>query len=251
MLMGPHFAESPFQSAMKGLEIFNYGVWLKDALEQGGRHTVKSVPSWDFYKLPPGEYERVIAEHDVLIFSDVEAKLFQLAPAFFDRSEFGRKTLTFPDRLRLTAEAVRAGKGLIFLGGWYSFTGEMGKGGWGRTLLREVLPVRCLPYEDLVESTEGFRPRVTAAGRSRFAEFPFAECPPILGFNQTDRHPEAEVLMEIGEESSPLLALRQVGKGRSLAFTSDPAPHWGCNFVYWPEYARFWQKCIELVAPSS
>ncbi len=252
VLMGPHFAESPFQSAMKGLEIFNYGVWLKDALEQGGRHTVKSVASWDFYKLGPGAYEKVIAEHDILIFSDVEAKLFQLAPAFFDRTQFGRQTLTFPDRLRLTADAARRdGKGVIFLGGWYSFTGEMGKGGWGRTLLRDILPVKCLPHEDLMESTEGFRPRVTTVGQSRLAGIPFADCPPILGYNLTERQPDSEVLMEIGDEGAPLLALRQVGAGRVLAFTSDPAPHWGCNFVYWQEYARFWQRCIELVRPGA
>jgi len=33
VLIGPTFAETPFQHAPKGLEIFNYGVWLKNALE--------------------------------------------------------------------------------------------------------------------------------------------------------------------------------------------------------------------------
>jgi hypothetical protein len=32
---------------------------------------------------------------------------------------------------------------------------------------------------------------------------------------------------------------------------SDPAPHWGCNFVFWPESARFWSACIELVCPAA
>jgi uncharacterized membrane protein len=131
VLTGPVFAETPFHHSPKGLEIFNYGVWLKDALESTGRHTVESVPAWDFYnKLGPGDYERVLDQYDVLIFSDVDAKLFQLAPSFFDRRQFGRQVLTFPDRIRLTVEAVRAGKGAMFLGGWYSFTGELGKGGW-------------------------------------------------------------------------------------------------------------------------
>lgn len=235
---------------MKGLEIFNYGIWLKEALEKDGRHTVHSVPSWDFYKLPPGEYEKIIAEHDVLIFSDVEAKLFQLAPSFFDRAQFGKKILTFPDRVRLTVEAAtKSGKGLVFLGGWYSFTGEMGKGGWGRTLLRDILPVTCLPHEDLVENTEGFKPTVTSTGRQKLNGISFADCPPILGYNQTKRQPDSKVLMEIGPEKAPLLALREVGAGRVLAFTSDPAPHWGCNFVFWSEYAKFWQACIDLVCP--
>ncbi len=165
VLTGPVFAETPFHYSHKGLDIFNYGHWLKSALEATGEHEVASVPTWDFYnKLGPGDYERVLAEHDVLVFSDVDAKLFQLAPSFFDRSRFGAGPLTFPDRIRLTLEAVRAGKGLMLLGGWYSFTGEMGKGGWGRTPLAEALPVRCLEVEDLVESTEGFSPRRHSRG---------------------------------------------------------------------------------------
>ena len=64
--------------------------------------------------------------------------------------------LTFPDRMRLTVDAVKAGTHMMFLGGWLSFNGELGKGGWGRTPLREILPVQCLEYEDLRESTEGF-----------------------------------------------------------------------------------------------
>ena len=93
--MGPVFAETPFYHSPKGLEIFNYGKWLKDALESTGKHTVESVPAWDFYnKLGPGDYEAVLASHDVLIFSDVDAKLFQLAPNFFDREKFGTAVLT-------------------------------------------------------------------------------------------------------------------------------------------------------------
>lgn len=250
VLMGPHFAESPFQSAMKGLEIFNYGTWLKHALETDGRHTVKSVPSWEFYKLPPGEYEKIIADYDVLVFSDVEAKLFQLCPDFFDRTKFGKEVLTFPDRIRLTVEAAaKHGKGVIFLGGWYSFTGEMGKGGWGRTQLKQMLPVTCLPNEDLMENTEGFKPRVTAAGQKKLRGISFDSCPPILGYNLTKRHAKGSVLMEIGEERAPLLATRDIGAGKVLAFMSDPAPHWGCNFVFWSEYSKFWQACIDLVCP--
>jgi hypothetical protein len=101
VLTGPVFAETPFHYSHKGLDIFNYGHWLKSALEATGEHEVAS-------------------------------KLFQLAPSFFDRSKSGAGPLTFPDRIRLTLEAVRSGKGLMLLGGWYSFTGEMGKGGWGR-----------------------------------------------------------------------------------------------------------------------
>lgn len=250
VLTGPTFAESPFQHAPKGLEIFNYGVWLKNALESDGNHEVNSVPSWDFYKLGPGEYEKIIDEYDVIVFSDVEGKLFQLNPDFFNREEFGKKILTYPDRLRLTLDAVKAGKGLMLLGGWYSFTGETGKGGWGRTILREAIPVKCLDFEDLVESTEGYYPEVTPEGRKVFGDS-LGDIPPILGYNQTTEIPEGKVLLRVKETGDPLLAVRQLGKGRVLAYTSDPAPHWGLNFVYWKHYNDFWLKCLSLVTEKS
>jgi uncharacterized membrane protein len=248
VITGPVFAETPFFHSPKGLDIFNYGIWLKKALESMGRHTVNSVPSWDFYnRLGPGDYESILEEYDVLIFSDVDAKLFQLAPNFFDRTKFGKRPLVFPDRLRLTQDAVKAGKGLMLLGGWYSFTGEMGKGGWGRTLLRELLPVECLDYEDLIESTEGFSPEVTAAGKKFFRKIDFKTMPPILGYNKTKPRKEGRMILKVKETGDPLLAVRDYGKGRVLAYTSDPAPHWGCNFIYWGKYNLFWLECLDYV----
>ncbi len=247
VLTGPVFAETPFYHSPKGLDIFNYGQWLKDALESGG-HAVASVPAWDFYnRLGPGDYEKILDEHDALVFSDIDAKLFHLAPSFFEREKFGKKILTFPDRIRLTVDAVKAGKAAVFLGGWYSFTGEQGKGGWGRTGLAELLPVRCLDFEDLVESTEGFSAEVTEAGRKAYPGLDFRTLPPLLGYNKTLPRPEGNVLLKISETGDPLAAVIQVGRGRVFAFTSDPAPHWGCNFVFWEKYADFWLKSLDLV----
>lgn len=247
VLTGPVFAESPFQFAAKGLEIFNYGVWLKEALESSGQHEVASVPSWDFYKLGPGAFEEIIDTHDVLIFSDFEGKLFQLAPAFFDREKFGKEVLTFPDRARLVVEAIKNGKHCMFLGGWYSFTGELGKGGWGRTYLRDILPVKCLSTEDLVESTEGYFPQVTETGKQALSHLDFSSIPPILGYNETIPLPDSEVLMTFKETGHPMLVTKQVGKGKVLAYTSDPAPHWGANFVFWEHYNAFWLACLDLL----
>ena len=248
VLTGPVFAETPFHYSPKGLDIFNYGKWLKDALEETGEYEVNSVPAWDFYnQLGPGDYERILDEYDVFIFSDVDAKLFQLAPSFFDRQQFGQQILTFPDRIRLTVEAVQQGKSMMFLGGWYSFTGELGKGGWGRTRLRELLPVQCMQVEDLIESTEGYTLSPTSAGAPLFTSIPITACPPILGYNQTQEIPAGEVLLRFTQTGDPALALRSLGKGKVLAYMSDPAPHWGCNFVYWEHYGAFWRKCVELV----
>jgi uncharacterized membrane protein len=249
VMCGPVFAETPFNYEFKGLEVYNYGTWLKEALESSGEHQVKSVPAWDFYKLAPGQYEAILDEYDVLVFSDVEAKSFQLAPSFFDREKFGTKVLVFPDRVRLTVEAIKKGKGAMFLGGWLSFTGETGKGGWNRTGLREVLPVRCLDLEDLIESTEGFTAHLPAKGKKKMAGIDFATFPPILGYNRTTARKGFDLLLSVKETGDPLLAHGKAGKGKVLAYMSDPAPHWGCNFVFWRHYKEFWLECLKLVLP--
>lgn len=244
VMLGPVFAETPFNYQYKGTEIFNYGTWLKAALESTGDHEVTSVPTWDFYRLAPGELERVLDEYDVLIFSDVEAKCFQLAPQFFDRSKFGTRPLTFPDRVRLTVDAIRGGTHAMFLGGWLSFNGETGKGGWGRTGLRSVLPVTCLDVEDLVENTEGFVARAVDPGHPLVQGLDLATLPPILGYNAVRPREGCEVVAEWKETGDPMLAVGQFDRGRVLAYTSDPAPHWGCNFVFWDQYNAFWTKAL-------
>jgi uncharacterized membrane protein len=261
LMLGPLFVESPFQYEYKGTELFNYGHWLKAALESSGEHEVTSVPSWDFYRLAPGAYEKILSDYDLLIFSDVEARLFQLAPEFFDRSKFGTgKPLTFPDRIRLTIKAVHGGKGIFFLGGWLSFNGELGKGGWGRTALKEILPVTCLDYEDLCESTEGFTAQSSASSHSiGFAPQPPAAdhallrgidlttLPPILGYNVVRPREGCPVVAQWQPTGDPMLAVGEFGRGRVLAYTSDPAPHWGCNFVYWEQFAAFWLNACRWV----
>jgi len=248
VLTGPVFAETPFHHSPKGLEIFNYGVWLKDALEKDSSYHVNSVSAWDFYnQLGPGDYEQILSNYDLIIFSDVDAKLFQLSPKFFDRSKFGKEVLTFPDRIRLSVEHVKAGGRLMFLGGWYSFTGELGKGGWGRTRLAEILPVRCLDFEDLIETTEGFSMELTEEGKKICPDLDLMGCPPILGYNKTNVLESSVVIARFKETGDPAVVIGCVGRGKVLVYTSDPSPHWGCNFVYWGGYSAFWQSLAKAI----
>lgn len=240
--LGPVYAETSFNHAPKGLDVINYGHWLMDAIRSTGEFAVTSVPTWDFYNMPPGGYEQVLAEHDIVIFSDVEAKNFQLHPQFFNRHLFGTKVLTFPDRAKLTVEAVKSGVHMMFLGGWLSFNGEQGKGGWGRTPLAEILPVECLDVDDLRESTEGFRVEAVGRGHPILKGVTLGRMPPILGFNRVRPREGCPVLARWRDEGDPAIAVGQFGKGRVLAYTSDPAPHWGCNFVFWNHYSKLWSN---------
>ncbi|MCP3994573.1 MAG: hypothetical protein GY722_05840 [bacterium] len=243
--LGPVFAETPFNYAFKGLETYRYDHYLKEAIESTEVHSCDTMPTWDFYGMAPGEYEQALADYDVIIFSDVELKNFQLAPQFFDRKAFGERIITYPDRIRLTVEAVNSGLCVMFMGGWLSFTGEMGKGGWGRSRLAEILPVRCLDTEDLIESTEGFTAAPTATGVP--AGVDVESMPPLLGYNRTIPLPDSSVHAVVRETGDPLLATRSVGEGATLAFTSDPAPHWGCNLVQWDSYGAFWSSALDYL----
>ncbi len=238
--LGPTYAETPFNHAVKGTVVINYGKWLKNAIESSSEHEVNSVPAWDFYMLGPGEWEKILDEYDIVIFSDVEAKNFQLAPQFFTRELFGTQVLTFPDRVRLTVEALKSGTNMIFAGGWLSYNGEMGKGGWGRTYLKEILPVECLEVEDLVESTEGYQAKVIKPDHDIFKDVNFNTLPPVLGYNKVKAREGCEVLANWSGTDDPLVAVGKFGEGKAVAYTSDPAPHWGCNFVFWNEYNQFW-----------
>jgi uncharacterized membrane protein len=240
--IGPVYAETSFNHAAKGLDVINYGHWLVDALQSTGGFEVTSVPTWEFYNLKPGAYEEVLASHDIVVFSDVEAKNFQLHPQFFNRHLFGTQVLTFPDRVRLTVEAVRSGVHMMFMGGWLSFNGEMGKAGWGRTALREILPVGCLEFEDLRESTEGFVMDAAEQSHPVLAGLRPDTMPPVLGFNRVTPRDGCPVLAWWRGEDSPAIAVGQFGRGRVLAYTSDPAPHWGCNLVFWDQYPQLWSN---------
>lgn len=46
-----------------------------------------------------------------------------------------------------------------------------------------------------------------------------------------------------------LLACREVGSGRTVAYTTDCGPHW-CPppFVAWPGYQQLWQQMVGWAA---
>jgi uncharacterized membrane protein len=69
--------------------------------------------------------------------------------------------------------------------------------------------------------------------------------PPLLGYNRTLPRDGATVHAVVAETGDPLVATMSHGDGATLAFTSDPAPHWGCNFVQWDLYDAFWVSALE------
>jgi uncharacterized membrane protein len=69
-----------------------------------------------------------------------------------------------------------------------------------------------------------------------------------LGYNQLTARPGATVVMAT-ETGDPFLAVQEVGKGRTAAFASDCAPHWGSSEFYdWAFYGRFWTQLVRWLA---
>jgi uncharacterized membrane protein len=129
-------------------------------------------------------------------------------------------------------------------GGWLSFSGELGKGGWGRSRFHDVLPVECLAHDDLVESTAGYLVRCTDSQHPSTTGMDWTTIPPLLGFNECRIRADAEAIVEIenGGKWFPLLAERKFGAGRVTCWTTGASPHWGINFMKWKYYQQFWKQ---------
>ena len=237
---GPTFIESPFEMVEKDCRLVFLGKPVTEALEKAGAE-IRAVSNWDLYHMSVEAYDEMLDGVDLMIVSDVEARCFHLNPDFFDRSKYGNEIVTFPDRLKVLARAVENGLGLLYLGGWLSFSGHMEKGNWRRCPIRDWLPFTCLLGEDLMESSEGFK-IAAVADHPVTAGLDLATVPPIMGYNEFEARQGMTVLWNIAETTHPLLGVSEHGAGRMVTYASDPVPHWGMNLMMWDQYDQLWQQ---------
>jgi uncharacterized membrane protein len=176
-----------------------------------------------------------MAEYDVVLFSDVGADTFLLHPETL-------QSKIRPNPLRLVQQRVADGGGFAMIGGWMSYGGFAGAGRYHRTAIEDILPVRIAPYDDRVEEPEGIRPTPKRADHPILAGIG-GEWPRVLGYNRVEAKPDGEVLATVGDD--PYLVVGTHGKGRTLAYAGDCAPHWAPpEFVSWKHYARHWQQIV-------
>ena len=134
---------------------------------------------------------------------------------------------------------VRGGGAFAMVGGGQSFA----QGHYAGTPVADILAVD--PAEGLGETAEPFRPRLTAEGRRHPVtslvpgeganEAAWSALPPLPGLNFTSPLPASEgarVLLEAptllsGGRPAPVVAVREVGAGRSLSVMTDGTWHWG------------------------
>ena len=250
---GNEFRESAFRSSIKDFEVLNYAKFLVRALEKIPATEVISIPSWELYHMSPEEFDERLKWATTIIFGDVETQSLHLNPSFF-KDQFSSRYVTFPDRFDILQDWIARGGHFHMNGGWFSFSGSQGYGGWGRSRWQKdtterVLPVECIEGDDLIESTAAFEVRSVDAAHPAVQGLDWSTVPPILGFNETRPSPGGNVIVEIrnGTNWYPLLAERSIGRGRCTAWTTGASPHWGVNFMKWGLYDQFW---AQLFAPA-
>ena len=233
-------------SHIKGFDIFTSceyetGVtWLKAALEKKG-FEVRHLPGHEVPESFPRTPEE-LAEYDAVALSDVGANSLLLSAQTFNKSVVG------PDRTQSIKTYVERGGGFVMIGGYLSFSGIDAKARYARTAINDILPVRILDRDDRIERPDGVTPKILKPEHA-VLEGIQGEWPHFLGYNQLETRPEGEVVATA--DGDPFIAVREFGKGRTAAFSSDCAPHWGPpEFVDWKHYADFWGNLFGWVARS-
>lgn len=170
----------------------------------------------------------VLDKYDVVIISDIGANSFLLTP------ETWKQGVKSENSLRALVEWTRAGGGLMMAGGYLSFQGINAAANFARTPLAEVLPVSMLSGDDRVESPEGAQ--VAIADEAHPLAPLLRGAPELLGYNEVGVTEDSALVATVGPH--PLLATREVGQGRTLAWTSDIGPHWCPQpFLDWSGFA--------------
>ncbi len=182
------------------------------------------------------------------------------AVIFVDFAYQPYRTLDIERFLPGLRDYVRGGGGFAMVGGGQSFA----QGHYGSTPLQDILAVNA--PEGMGETAEPFRPRLTPEGRRHPVtslvpgeganEAAWTALPAIPGLNFTAPLPAtdgARVLLEAptllsGGRPAPVVAVREVGAGRSLAVTTDGTWYWG--FVAAGDgqggraHQRFWNAAL-------
>ena len=142
-------------------------------------------------------------------------------------------------------ERVDQGMGLLMIGGWASFTGQIG--GWHGSVIESVLPVRCIPKDDRCNFPSGAL-IIEEKRHPMFRGFSFSNPPSVCGLNRVEVKPTAHVILSarpiesspgkipnirLSRSTYPLLIVDGEPKRRVAALTTDVAPHWSGGLVDW------------------
>ena len=170
-------------------------------------------------------------------------------------------------QMRLAADWVRGGKGLLMIGGSHSF----GPGGFGGTPIEQVMPVEFGP-RTIGQENKPFKLKLTQQGRvhpifggladmiSPPPASPASPLPELTGCAKVVRAKPAGQVLAVhgtalaGDGASPLPVLVvQSDSGRSAAFSADTTYQWLMHRTvgaYEGVHQRFWGQLVRWLASS-
>lgn len=212
----------------------DFSVYFKEPMDEFDDIEVSHIPNHMVLSAFPQKMEQ-LNKFDVVIISDCGRNTLTMYPDMF-------KVPMGENRVKLIADYVCQGGSLIMTGGYVDFQGFQGKGNYHGSEIEEVLPVNIMDRDDRVERTDGAEVKLTKSEHSILEDIP-ETWPKFLGYQKILPKEDSEVLALIGDD--PLIVIGESGKGKSMAFATDLAPHWGTDFVKWDYYAKFWYQAIQ------
>jgi uncharacterized membrane protein len=243
MTAGTLGAFSSFTYDLRGAAVEYQAQGVIDSWRSASGFEVEYMAAWDTLAHFPEALE-AIERFNVIFLSDIESDAIVLYPP-----ERCVQAPMGPNRLKLLREFVSRGGALAMIGGYASFTGRHNAGNYRGTPVEEVLPVNCLGWmDDRQETPEGVSPSIEIPSHPVVRGLPWDECPVFNGYNRVQVKPGAEILATFKETGDPMLAVWEYGSGRTLAFTSDVAPHWGARFQQWSGCGRFMEQLVQWLA---
>ncbi len=233
--------------AAKGIDTFTHTYYrdsasvLRDALGPRPGIELAHMPAADIRTKFPNSAE-ALSEYDVIILSDVGYLNFKMP--------FGNREHMVPMGPNLVTplrQWVLDGGGLIMAGGWLTFSGIYGKGMWGGSPIEEVLPVKIRQgVDDLIDHPDGATIDVTAPDHPIFEGIEIPQECLILGYNLVEPKEDASILATSRQD--PLVVVGTAGRGRSLAYTTDPVYHLCGNMPDWSDYGLLWERMCKWAA---
>lgn len=260
-----HFLLNVIRDKIRVLQVVGEPSWDQRFLRQ----LLKNNPNYDlisFFILRTDESVQLVPNHEMSLIPFPTRELFEDELGSFDViifQNFNFGPYQMRQYLPQIADFVRDGGGFVMLGGELSFA----SGGYARTPIEEILPVNLPPLSS-AESTinlDSFRPSLTQAGlhhpitqlafdpgsnKKIWGELARWRGSNIVGSARSGatvlaQHP---TLRTSGGEAMPVITVSEVGKGRSMALTSDSTWRWAFEQVgsggVGREYQAFWNSAI-------
>jgi Mg-chelatase subunit ChlD len=186
----------------------------------------------------------------IILFTDGFTSELDLGPEFISGTPFAGDLVKEVESLAeegITVSVVGTGEGAIPA---LEEVAEAGKG-------------RFYPGRDLDEIPEIFVKEARLASRSFINEGEFfpavtstapavrdlASSPALLGYVATSPKPTADVQLQVGEFSDPLLASWRVGLGQVTTWTSDGGDKWASGWASWEGFGDFWSDVVRDTFP--